>query len=108
MSDLSEVQQWLVTKAGTVEEGDTNEEIHQYLIRCEKAIFTSSETGESIIASRPDEAFEYVRLKTIIEAGDEVWLYNSGKDSFNCLCGRGGYALIRNGKVKESICTVMS
>lgn len=45
---------------------------------------------------------------TEFEDGDEIWAFNNGRDAFRSLCGSGGYALVRNGKVidaDEVICS---
>jgi hypothetical protein len=42
----------------------------------------------------------------IWQEGDEMWKWSTPDSFWQALCGRGGYAIIRNGKVIESIITI--
>ena len=47
-------------------------------------------------------------LKTKFKDGDEIWAFNNGIKNFRALCGAGGYALVRNGKVIEADTVICS
>jgi hypothetical protein len=40
--------------------------------------------------------------------GDEIWEFSSPPESWACLAGRAGIALVRDGEVVELITTIMS
>jgi hypothetical protein len=40
--------------------------------------------------------------------GDEIWAFSSSPASWACLAGRAGIALVRDGKIVDSILSVMS
>ena len=105
-NDLPYVQEWLTEKLGIVEKSDTNEDIHQYLIAREKKSFVMVDDDGNkkyLLEDRPDETFEYLRIKTYLWEGDEVWGFHSGKGSFKALHGSAGIAVVRDGKVIEAI-----
>jgi uncharacterized protein (TIGR02996 family) len=43
-----------------------------------------------------------------LRLGDEVWEYDTGRDSWANLCGEMGYAIVRNGKVVEFTMLLMN
>ena len=47
-------------------------------------------------------------LKSRMRPGDELWTYQSPPDSWKAMHGRMGIALVRNGKVIDSILTAMN
>lgn len=47
-------------------------------------------------------------LKLRMRPGDELWMYQSPPDSWKAMHGRMGIALVRNGKVIDSILTAMN
>jgi hypothetical protein len=46
-------------------------------------------------------------MEKLAQPGDEIWHFSSGQHSFEMLCGREGYALVRDGEIVESICYLM-
>lgn len=44
----------------------------------------------------------------IMMPGDEIWFYCSSSESWGVLCGRSGYALVRDGEVIETTVGLMS
>jgi hypothetical protein len=40
--------------------------------------------------------------------GDEIWKFSSSPESWACLAGRAGIALVRDGKIVDSITLVVS
>ena len=73
---------------------------------------------ESIIASlkkrvRPDdlEDEDWLRFKKQLKDEDEIWYYKSPQETWTewfPLCGREGYALIRDDKVVDEILLAIS
>ena len=47
-------------------------------------------------------------LKGQIQEGDELWEFSSPKETWVNLCGRAGICIVRNGKVLDSIVTMMN
>lgn len=43
-----------------------------------------------------------------MEENDEIWKFSSPPDSWQLLCGRSGYALVRNGVVIDTFITMMN
>jgi hypothetical protein len=48
---------------------------------------------------------EFIRA---MEPGDELWHYKSPKETWNSLCGRAGYAIVRKGEIVSFWNTVVS
>lgn len=59
---------------------------------------------------RPCEEWlkEWSRLKAAMQEGDELWEYSSPPDSWEHLCGRAGYAVVRGGEIVDDILTMMN
>ena len=51
---------------------------------------------------------EWRRLIVQMQEGDELWEFSSSSDSWQHLAGRAGIALVRDGKVVDSIVTLMN
>ena len=50
----------------------------------------------------------WIKLKRQIQEGDELWQYASPPATWKALCGRAGYALVRDDKVIFVIETMMN
>jgi hypothetical protein len=50
----------------------------------------------------------WVRLKAMIEPGDELWEFSNSEESWKNLSGRAGICLVRQGEVVYSLVTLMS
>jgi hypothetical protein len=51
---------------------------------------------------------EWVRLKQKMERGDQLWEFSSPADYWANLAGSGGIALVRNGKVIDTLTLIMN
>ena len=47
-------------------------------------------------------------LESRMQPGDEIWTFSSPDFFWKKLCGRGGYAIVRDGKVVSTVLTVMN
>jgi hypothetical protein len=50
----------------------------------------------------------WTALLELIQQGDELWWYDSVGDSWQKMCGRAGYAIVRNGEVIGSLLIEMN
>jgi hypothetical protein len=48
------------------------------------------------------------RLYAQMLPGDEIWMFSSRPEFWACLAGRAGVALVRDGKIVDSIITAMN
>ena len=48
------------------------------------------------------------RLKGQMVEGDQLWEFSSPADHWQHLCGRAGIALVRDGKILDSLVTMMN
>ena len=55
-------------------------------------------------------SLEFVKsmFGSTLEENDELWKFSSPPDSWQLLCGRSGYALVRNGVVIDTFITKIS
>ncbi len=51
---------------------------------------------------------EWLRFKDQIREGDELWEFASPPETWECLCGRAGICIIRNGEMIDFIVTLMN
>ena len=51
---------------------------------------------------------DWVRLLSRMREGDELWEYDSPPETWGYLCGRAGYAVVRQGKVVAVLETEMN
>lgn len=51
---------------------------------------------------------KWLDFKRQIEKGDELWEFSSPLDTWTRLCGREGICIVRDGKIIDSIVTVMN
>ena len=51
---------------------------------------------------------EWLDFKSQIQKGDELWEFCSPMESWEHLCGRAGICIVRDGKIIDSIITVMN
>lgn len=50
----------------------------------------------------------WLELLDQMEEGDELWTFSSSPGTWRSLCGRAGVALVRNGKIVDSLVTAMN
>ena len=50
----------------------------------------------------------WLRLKSQMEIGDEIWEFSSPEATWEHLAGRAGLSLVRKGKIVDSIVTTMN
>ncbi|MCI0701450.1 MAG: hypothetical protein L0241_10250 [Planctomycetia bacterium] len=51
---------------------------------------------------------QWKALLAQMQPGDELWEFSSSQESWQALAGRAGIALVRTGKVVDSMVTMMS
>lgn len=51
---------------------------------------------------------EWLNFKNQIQEGDELWEFFSPPSTWKHLCGRAGICIVRNGKIIDSLVTVMN
>ena len=51
---------------------------------------------------------KWVHLKSLMQANDEIWDFESPGDYWDSLCGRSGVALVRNDEIIFTITSVMN
>lgn len=51
---------------------------------------------------------DWESFKDRIDEASEIWSFSSSPLSWSCLCGRAGYALVKDGEVIDTITTVMN
>ena len=51
---------------------------------------------------------EWQALRAAMEPGDEIFAFFSSPESWRGLCGRGGFALVRAGKVVREVVIVLN
>jgi hypothetical protein len=75
---------------------------------CEKQLLAQiKELGE---APFPDifEYPEWLKFKSQIQEGDELWVFSSSSDAWESLCGSAGICIVRNGIIIDKYVTVVS
>ena len=50
----------------------------------------------------------WTSLKEAMQEGDELWTYCSPAETWEHLCGRAGYAVVRDGEIVDDILTEMN
>jgi hypothetical protein len=51
---------------------------------------------------------QWLALLAQMQEGDELWQFSNSQDAWAHRCGRAGIALVRNGKVVDSIVTELN
>jgi len=68
---------------------------------------TKRVTRDELLAESGDSDF-FEKLLDAYQDGDELWRFSSPADYWRNLAGRGGVALVRDGKIVTSVVTIMS
>ncbi len=83
---ISEIQSWLTHQK-------TLPDVEAFLKTEDDAIVARTGCSGDLIGTFD----EYIRRHLI--SGDEIWLYDTGPESWQNLAGENGIALVRNGRV---------
>jgi len=51
---------------------------------------------------------EWQALRAAMQPGDEIFAFFSSPESWQVLCGRGGFALVRAGKVVREVVIILN
>lgn len=69
-----------------------------------EAVNTASDGG--VPFNKQNDRWE--RLKSSLRDGDQIWSFCSSPESWEHLAGRAGFAIVREGRVVDSIITIMN
>lgn len=92
-------KEWLTVKA-EIKEKVVSEPTEK---TCERLRFLSVDNEQVISVDFAKSMFRDSML-----SDDEIWLYSSPPESWQMLCGRSGYALVREGEVIDTFLTLMN
>lgn len=82
---------------------ERHDEIGSWLrerLSVEEAVGRMKESDEALGISQSSDEFNGWIDKSL-QAGDELWYYDTGGDSWYSLCGENGFAIVRGGKVVD-------
>jgi hypothetical protein len=88
------IQEWLTQKI-TVEEAGAQHVVHDDRPGPDPAAFGFQNE-------------EWLAILRRMEPDDELWEFNSPPETWQNLCGRRGFAVVRDGEVVATILTVMN
>lgn len=106
-------ERWKETVKGWLRQKTTLEvvearDVQRFKEENEKARILGHRTGG--IPERPGgfKHKEWAKFRAQFQKGDELWIFSSPKETWAGLCGRAGFAIVRDGEVVDVFVSVLN